>query len=201
MHRRLLGFTIAGLTLALSAGLALASALPEDDAQIVVEEVAPEGPAAFPSAGMAVRSYADESIVQQRTLLARTMKSPRTRNMRGLLPSMYEGEFFEPRLEERRRCIVERESNGHYDAVSPGGGYLGAYQMSPELGVGATWMMLKEHKDLLGEESAKQLLETLRGKPIQTWPRYWQDAAFSTVHNWEEVGSGSAHWAGGRWKC
>ena len=53
----------------------------------------------------------------------------------------------------------------------------------------------------MGEKNARQMLARLRAKPMNTWPRYWQDAAFSTVANWEHTGSGIAHWAGGRWHC
>ena len=62
-------------------------------------------------------------------------------------------------------------------------------------------MMLKEHKQLMGEKAAKSVLARLRAIPMNTWPRYWQDAAFSTVMNWDRTGSGSSHWAGGRWHC
>lgn len=119
----------------------------------------------------------------------------------GVLPSRYTGVFHRPKLEDRRACIVERESDGRYNVVSASGSYFGAYQMSQELGVGATWMMLPEHKEILGPEVAKTLLAELRKKPVNEWPRYWQDAAFSTVHNWEFDGSGADHWRGGRWTC
>jgi len=119
----------------------------------------------------------------------------------GIEPSRYTGAFFRPHLEERRKCIVKRESEGRYKVISAGGGYFGAYQMSPELGRGATWMMLPEHKELLGPERAKEVLAQLRELPVNEWPRYWQDAAFSTVHNWEGTGSGASHWRGGRWSC
>jgi hypothetical protein len=97
--------------------------------------------------------------------------------------------------------VVERESEGFYDVVNPGGSYFGAYQVSRELARGATWMMLKEHKKLMGPKAAKQTLAKLRSKPMNTWPRYWQDAAFHTVINWDHTLSGAAHWAGGRWHC
>ena len=66
---------------------------------------------------------------------------------------------------------------------------------------GATHMMLKEHKKILGEKTARSLMKQLRATQLNAWPRYWQDAAFSTVYNWESPGSGARHWAGGRWHC
>lgn len=130
-----------------------------------------------------------------------TTESSQTRDLKGYEPSLYRGKYYRASVEQRRKCIVIRESEGRYTAINPTRKYRGAYQVSPELARGVTWMMLKEHKDLLGEERAKRILERLRHSPMNTWPRYWQDAAFSTIHNWERTGTGAAHWAGGRWHC
>ena len=85
--------------------------------------------------------------------------------------------------------------------VNPGGSYFGAYQVSRGLARGATWMMLKEHKKLMGAKAAKRVLADLRSKPMNRWPRYWQDAAFHTIINYKGTLSGASHWAGGRWHC
>ena len=130
-----------------------------------------------------------------------TMSSTLTRDMRGVEPSLYRGKYYRTAVESRRLCIVRRESEGHYDVVNPTGSYRGAYQVSSSLARGATYMMLKEHASLMGETSAKRVLAQLRKTPINKWPRYWQDALFSTVANWEHTGSGVRHWAGGRWHC
>lgn len=130
-----------------------------------------------------------------------TLHSKATKDMRGVEPSLYRGTFYRTAIEAKRRCIVDRESEGHYDVVNPSGSYRGAYQVSAQLARGATWMMLKEHKKLMGKQAAKSTLAALRSKPMNTWPRYWQDAAFHTVANWEHTGSGLAHWGGGRWHC
>ena len=130
-----------------------------------------------------------------------TLHSKATKDMRGVEPSLYRGTYYRSAIEAKRRCIVDRESEGHYDVVNPSGSYRGAYQVSAQLARGATWMMLKEHKKLMGAQAAKSTLASLRAKPMNTWPRYWQDAAFHTVANWEHTGSGIAHWGGGRWHC
>jgi len=130
-----------------------------------------------------------------------TTQSPATKDMRGVQSSLYRGKFYRPAVESRRLCIVERESEGHYDVVNPTGSYRGAYQVSSTLARGATWMMLKEHKALMGTANATRVLTQLRKTPINKWPRYWQDALFSTVANWDYTGSGIRHWAGGRWHC
>ena len=130
-----------------------------------------------------------------------TTMSKDTKDMRGIEPSLYRGKFYNKTSEAKRLCVVERESEGHYDVVNPSGAYRGAYQVSASLARGATWMMLKEHKKLMGEKNAKTVLAKLRSKPMNTWPRYWQDAAFHTVINWDHTLSGASHWAGGRWHC
>lgn len=141
------------------------------------------------------------TTARQVAFRAFTLTSARTTDMRGVEPSLYRGRFFHPEAEERRLCIVRRESEGHYDVVNPGGNYFGAYQVSRPLAEGVTYMMAEEHKDLMGEARAKELLADLRETPMHRWPRYWQDAAFHTIMNWERPLSGAAHWAGGRWHC
>jgi hypothetical protein len=59
------------------------------------------------------------------------------------------GKFYRASLEDKRECIVRRESNGHYFSISRSG-YRGAYQMSDALARGATWMMLDEHRTSSG---------------------------------------------------
>jgi hypothetical protein len=142
-----------------------------------------------------------QQAIRQAQFAFFTTTSAQTRDLKGYEPSLYRGKYFRASIEKRRKCIVIRESNGRYNAINPTRKYRGAYQVSPELARGATWMMLKEHKALLGEERAKTILEKLRKSPMNTWPRYWQDAAFSTVHNWERTGAGASPWAGGRWHC
>ena len=138
----------------------------------------------------------------RKAMLHFTTHSKATSDMRGVEPSLYRGRFFDSSKESIRRCIVKRESEGHYDVRGGGGNrYFGAYQMSDALADGATHMMLKEHKKILGEKTARYLMKQLRATQPNAWPRYWQDAAFSTVYNWESAGSGARHWAGGRWHC
>lgn len=126
--------------------------------------------------------------------------SPATLDRSGVEPSLYRGRFFRPSVERVRKCIVQRESSGHYTSVSHNG-YRGAYQMSHALGQGVTWMMFKEHRALLGDTAAALAMSKLRSTPVSKWTRYWQDAAFSTIYNWEKTKSGAKHWRGGRWHC
>lgn len=115
----------------------------------------------------------------------------------GVRESLYRGKWFIPRHDDRRRCIVKRESNANYRAVSAGGLYRGAYQMSRALAVGATWEMQKEVRKEMGDEGLA-MVRALRDVPPDKWNRYWQDRAFWTI--WAG-GKGKGHWRGGAWKC
>lgn len=139
--------------------------------------------------------------VKQARYTSFTLRSSATKDLRGVEASLYKGKYYRASVETKRRCIVRRESSGVYNVVNPSGSYFGAYQVSRSLARGATWMMLKEHKALMGAKEAKTVLAKLRATPMNRWPRYWQDAAFSTVANWKRTGSGLQHWAGGRWHC
>ena len=120
--------------------------------------------------------------------------SKATLDRTGVQPSLYRGKYYRPSLERIRRCIVSRESSGHYFSVSHSGTYRGAYQMSPQLARGATWMMFPEFKNIMGEKAAEVAMLRLRNTSIHKWTRFWQDAAFSTVYNWEHPNSGASHW-------
>jgi hypothetical protein len=122
---------------------------------------------------------------------------PHANELRGVRDSLYQGKWFMPRHEDRRQCIMKRESNGNYEAVSSRGLYRGAYQMNRALAVGATWMMQREVRREMGEEGVR-LLQQLRQVPPNKWNRYWQDRAFWTVWSY---GKGKRHWRGGAHSC
>lgn len=126
--------------------------------------------------------------------------SPQTLDTVGVQASMYRGRFYRPSVERERRCIVRRESSGHYTSVSHNG-YRGAYQMSTALARGATWMMLPEFTRIMGATAAERAMERLRATPTHRWTRYWQDAAFSTIYNWKHAKSGAHHWDATRHHC
>jgi len=188
---------LVGITAAAWSATSAAAELPDTAVVMTVEQAV-----AVPESAPSARQIAlQQQAIRQAQFAYFTTESPQTRDLRGYEPSLYRGKYYRASVEKRRKCIVIRESEGRYTAINPTRKYRGAYQVSPELARGATWMMLKEHKALLGEERAKRILEKLRTSPMNTWPRYWQDAAFSTIHNWERTGAGASHWAGGRWHC
>lgn len=116
---------------------------------------------------------------------------------RGFETSLYKGKWYMPKKEQVRRCIMKRESWHNYRAVSRGGHWRGAYQMSKPLARGATWMMTKEVRREMGAEGVA-IVKDLRKRPHQTWNRYWQDRAFWTI--WAK-GDGKHHWRGGGKNC
>lgn len=123
--------------------------------------------------------------------------SAQAQDMKGYERSLYQGKWYMPNKENIRRCIMDREANHNYRAVSAGGLYRGAYQMSRALAIGATHMMMKEVRREMGEPG-ELMLKQLRKIPTQQWNRYWQDRAFWTI--WRN-GNGKHHWRGGAWKC
>lgn len=106
--------------------------------------------------------------------------------------SKYRGKHFMPRHESIRRCIRFRESRNHYNAVSATGTYRGAYQFSPALKVGAAWMIQKELRGTMSQDSAVRIGHILRKTSMNKWHPFWQDMAFWIV--WDR-GNGKQHWA------
>lgn len=88
-----------------------------------------------------------------------------------------------------RKCVAWRESRDTRTAVSRGG-HRGLYQMTPELGDGAAWMMRVDPVDPISRAQRVRL----QSMPITSWSRYWQDRAFYTVLNARSAGSGWRHW-------
>jgi hypothetical protein len=129
--------------------------------------------------------------------LSHALGSKTSQDMRGYERSLYQGKWYMPKKEGRRRCIMDREANNRYRAVSAGGKYRGAYQMNRGLAIGATHMMMKEVRREMGDQGV-QMVKQLRKIPTQQWNRYWQDRAFWTI--WGK-GKGAFHWRGGAWRC
>ena len=129
--------------------------------------------------------------------LSHALGSEQSQDMKGFRPSLYQGKWYMPNREDIRRCIMNREADHDYRAVSAGGLYRGAYQMSRPLAIGATHMMMAEVRREMGEPGV-EMVKRLRDLPTQQWNRYWQDRAFWTI--WRD-GKGKHHWRGGAWGC
>jgi len=106
--------------------------------------------------------------------------------------SLYQGRHYVKRHNDERLCVRQRESKHDYRAVSRTGKYRGAYQFSPELAVGAGWMIQKELRATgTPKRQAIRIGRALRSHPMNQWAPFWQDLAFWLV--WDG-GDGRKHW-------
>ncbi|MDP2012879.1 MAG: hypothetical protein Q8L05_01505 [Actinomycetota bacterium] len=149
-------------------------------------------PSAAPSSAAPAPAPVIDEASQRALEITYAKGDAKATDMHGVQDSLYRGKWFNAKDEDRRRCIVKRETGGNYESVSSGGTYRGAYQMNRALAVGATWMMQAEVQKELGDEPAA-LVPELRKAPTQSWNRYWQDRAFWTI--WRN-GAGAGHWRG-----
>lgn len=109
--------------------------------------------------------------------------------------SLYQGRWYVERHNKTRVCIRHRESRHEYAAVSSTGKYRGAYQFSPEMGVGAGWMVQRELRETgTKKRDAVRVGRLLRSHPVNQWAPFWQEMAFWLV--WRE-GRGKSHWPTG----
>lgn len=112
--------------------------------------------------------------------------------------STYTGKHYDKRFEQYRLCVVQRESGGRYGESSSS--HIGAYQFSYSLAASALRAMRPEIEDAYGRPGLAAL-DRLNGKPMYTWNRFWQDAAFWTTF---DGGRGWSHWSsqwGASWHC
>ena len=109
--------------------------------------------------------------------------------------SLYRGKYWTPTLSDCREAIMRRESNFNYRAANPTSSARGAYQF-----LDRSWRESLVH--MLRPEvkrdypHRRETLESLTGKSIHKWPRWYQDAAWYTVvvkhdgvHHWSPVPS------------
>jgi hypothetical protein len=119
--------------------------------------------------------------------------APDARDLMGIEESLYQGKHYTPeRWEEFRLCVIHRESRGNYRAANKTSSARGAYQfLDRSWRDSLVWMLLPEHR----KQGLAKEVKALRAKPIHTWNRYWQDAAFWTVINAKP--GNWRHWQGG----
>lgn len=109
--------------------------------------------------------------------------------------SLYQGRWYVERDNATRVCIRNRESRHQYRAVSSTGKYRGAYQFSPELTVGAGWMIQKELRETgTSKREAVAIGRQLRAHPMNQWAPFYQEMAYWLV--WRK-GKGRSHWPTG----
>lgn len=185
---------------AVLASLILAFMLPATSA--IAEEAVPvlpvepaivDGDAAIPVGDEGNDPAATASGSRQARIAAETKHafgSRKSKDWIGWEVSLYQGKWYMPKREDRRKCISHIESRHNYRAGNKGGKYRGAYQFDKPLSVGATWMMQPEIRKEMGS-AGLALVKKLRKTPMYKWNRYWQDRAFWTI--WAK-GKGKKHW-------
>jgi len=104
----------------------------------------------------------------------------------GYAKSSYQGDWYSPKWEDVRKCIMYHESRYNYKAENKTSSARGAYQfLDLQWRDGLVWMMLDE-----GGNTKE--IKSLRDIPINEWNRYYQDRAFFTA--WRH-GEGKKHWS------
>lgn len=112
-------------------------------------------------------------------------------NERGFKKSAYRGKYFHKGDESLRKCIGTRESHFQY-MLSGGGAYqFMSYDRWP---ISLSWMVKKEVRKQYGKRLANKMQKILSKHEVNQWSRYWQDAAFYTVLNYNGRHSGIKHW-------
>ena len=180
-------------TVILALMLPTTSVLAEDAAPVPpAEPTVVDGDAAIPAGDEGNNPAADSAGSRKVRIAAETAHafgSPKSNDRIGYEPSLYQGKWHMPKREKLRKCISKAESRHNYRA-GRGSFYRGAYQFSPTLSRGVTWMMQLEVKKEMGKDGVL-LVKKLRDKPMNKWNRYWQDRAFWTI--WAK-GKGKHHW-------
>lgn len=112
----------------------------------------------------------------------------------------YRGKFYRASQLAFQRCILHRESRGHWFSTNRRAGYFGGFQVTPALARGVTWMMLPELQHDHGKRVGSQIAKRLRATEMHHWLPVYQQQAFSTILNWRGDWSGAKHW-GGKARC
>lgn len=125
--------------------------------------------------------------------------------MVGYEASAYTGKYYKrsggKASEAYRKCVLMRESNGHYGARPEFSTAAGGYQWLRPWYHALPHMIYPELSDMYGVAEAKRIRATLLRIGIPRYSRFYQDMAFYTVLSWEHKFSGAKHWSGGRWTC
>jgi hypothetical protein len=143
----------------------------------------------------------DENHIQERkaalpAALPREYKmavSKEAKKLKGYKKSLYRGKYYHPDQEKFRWCVMKRESHHNYRAANKSSSARGAYQfLDSQWREGLSYMMVKESKK--SDDGLIANIRNLKGKPIHSWNRYYQDRAFFTALNYNGKWSGKKHW-------
>lgn len=120
-------------------------------------------------------------------------------DLHGYRASAYQGRFFDPRFEQYRLCVLQRESGGYYDVVSSNGLWRGAYQFTQGWARVLLDRLAPEMTKEYGAAAWNRLRARLDRRPIDRMDRFVQDALFWAGFS---LRRGVGLWqAGGNWYC
>lgn len=115
-------------------------------------------------------------------------------SMNGIRPSAYKGRYYTEAAERFRLCVIKRESGGRYWAANPTSSARAAYQWLSGWQESIPWMLKDELQEIHGKRLGAQVVRAMQRTPRERWPRWYQDAAFFTVVNYDGPFSGARHW-------
>lgn len=126
-----------------------------------------------------------------------TERGSRHPSMNGVRASAYKGRYYKGGLGEQfRRCVLERESHGHYGSRSTVSTAQGGYQfLASQWQQSLPYMLRRELLELHGDRLGRRVFRALTVTPIYKWPRFYQDMAFFTVLHYDYPFSGASHWS------
>ncbi len=120
-------------------------------------------------------------------------------DLHGYRASAYQGRFFDPRFEQYRLCVLQRESGGYYDVVSANGLWRGAYQFTQGWARVLLDRLAPEMRAEYGADVWNRLRARLDGRRIDQMDRFVQDALFWAGFS---MNRGVGLWqSGGNWYC
>lgn len=125
-----------------------------------------------------------------------TERGSRHPSMNGVRASAYKGRYYKGGLGEQfRRCVLERESHGHYGSRNSSSTAQGGYQfLASQWQESLPYMLRPELIEIHGERLGRRVFRALMETPIYRWPRFYQDMSWFTVLHYEGPFSGAHHW-------
>jgi hypothetical protein len=120
-------------------------------------------------------------------------------DLHGYRASAYQGRFFDPRFEQYRLCVLQRESGGYYTVVSSNGLWRGAYQFTQGWASVLLDRLAPEMRATFGVDTWNRLRARLDTRRINQMDRFVQDALFWAGFS---MNRGVGLWqSGGNWYC
>ena len=151
-------------------------------------------PAASAAVAPETASAGSVSLPERGVVTERGSRHP---SMNGVRASAYRGKYYRGGLGEQfRRCVLERESHGHYGSRNSSSTAQGGYQfLASQWQESLPYMLRPELIEIHGERLGRRVFRALMETPIYKWPRFYQDAAFFTVLHYDYPFSGASHWS------